>query len=97
VVDADTIYAEIDLGWRMELHEAVRVEGIDAWEIRGAERPQGLIAKAFVEELLPVGSSATLVGSGGRGKYGRVLGRIKLPDCQDLGEVLIALGHAEPY
>jgi len=45
VIDGDTVVADIDLGfntWRKDEH--LRLRGIDAPEIRGEERPEGLIA-----------------------------------------------------
>jgi micrococcal nuclease len=51
--DADTIHVDVDLGFGVWLeHQTLRLYGIDAWEMRGEERPKGQAAKAFAEQLL---------------------------------------------
>ena len=45
IVDADTIDVRVDLGFSISTHQRLRVARIDAWEIRGEERPKGLAAK----------------------------------------------------
>jgi endonuclease YncB( thermonuclease family) len=66
----------------------VRIDGINAIEIKaqfGAE------AKAYAEQLAPVGSAVMLVERNKREKYGRELSRILLPDGRDFGtEMLLA-------
>ncbi len=49
VYDADTITADIDLGfhtWRKD--EKLRLYGIDAPEVRGKSRPQGLLSRDWL-------------------------------------------------
>lgn len=53
VVDGDTFDVNLDLGFGVWLRrQRLRLEGIDTPKIRGKERPEGLIAKQFVEEAL---------------------------------------------
>ncbi len=96
IVDADTFDVSIDLGFKMTTEQRLRLEGVDAWEVRGEERTAGLAAKAFVVDAMPVGSTV-IVRTEKTGKYGRYIAKITLPDGRDLGETLIKQGHAEPY
>lgn len=49
VVDGDTFDVLIDLGVNHYAYEAIRLKGVDCWEITGEERPRGVQAKAFTE------------------------------------------------
>jgi endonuclease YncB( thermonuclease family) len=66
----------------------VRVDGINAIELKAQF---GSEAKAYAEQLAPVGSAVMLVERNKREKYGRELSRILLPDGRDFGtEMLLA-------
>lgn len=52
VYDGDTFKAEVDLGFRSSIIIDIRLFGVDAPEIKGEERDQGLIVKEFVENLI---------------------------------------------
>ena len=45
VYDGDTVTAVIDLGFNVSITEKVRLYGLDAPEVRGDERPDGLISR----------------------------------------------------
>lgn len=103
IVDADTVDVDIDLGLNTWLHkQRLRLYGIDAWEIRGKERPDGLIAKDRVKELLPIGSAVVLQTIKDKtGKYGRWLAIIHVRDVDtgewfSLNDLLLDEGHATP-
>ena len=72
VVDGDTIYFDVDLGFAIQYRLDVRLKGVDTPEIRGASREAGLKSKAFVEQALPVGSLVVL-NTYKAEKYGRYL------------------------
>ena len=119
--DADTSMLRIDVGFgvdgpkgyvRLLTEGAVLTpndktdDGVDAWELRGAERTLGLTAKARVEELIPAGSKIrvwSFKGSGDTGKYGRWLCVILFQhdvltdegEWLSLGDLLMREGHAE--
>lgn len=108
VVDGDTVDVDIDLGFDMwMLNQRVRVQGIDAPETRTrdlTEKAAGLESKAFVEQLLLVGSEQVLVTTkyDNSGKYGRILGTFKLYDLtkdrwSDLSTIMLEQGYANPY
>lgn len=100
VVDGDTIDVDIDLGFGVWIRgERIRLDGVDTPESRTSnpdEKKFGLLAKHFVEEKLPVGKEAVLLSKQFRGKFGRILGDIKV-DGKILTEELIANHLAVPY
>ena len=85
VVDGDTVDVDIDIGFGVWLKkQRIRLYGIDTPESRTRdleEKKYGLVAKAFVEASLPVGSTRKLTTVKDKtGKYGRILGKFKAYD-----------------
>ncbi len=99
IVDADTFDLVIDLGFGVSIKERIRLAGVDAWETRGEERPEGLAAKAFVEEVMPVGSVVMIRTDKDRGKYGRYIAEVWYGETFyiNLGLRLLKEGHATVY
>lgn len=101
VVDGDTIYVDIDLGFQTWLRDvSIRVLNINAPETRtkdAVEKIAGLKAKARVEELLPVGSKVVVNTVIDKEKFGRILGDFLIDGKEPLGSILIAEGLAIPY
>jgi len=105
VYDADTITVDIDLGFGVWLFkQSIRLLNVAAPEIRGEERPQGLISRDKLREWIPLESEIILkTYKDSKGKYGRWLGEIFVPDEADnlklvnLNEKLISGGYAERY
>lgn len=99
VVDGDTIDLEFDLGFGVTFHDRVRLARIDAWEKRGAEREQGLAAEGYVRSQLHKDYTSPfplLVSTRkDKGKYGRWIAEIWLPDGSNLSDRLVEEGHAE--
>lgn len=94
VVDGDTVIVTLDLGWRVYRNdERIRVAGIAAPEIRGAERQAGLAAKAHAETLLPVGANV-LVRSQAKPTFERTVD-FHIPGKGDFGAAMIRAGHAK--
>ena len=78
--------------------QKVRLYGIDAWEMRGEEKPKGIVARDWMREQVvnKVVRIDVLQKSGkdAKGKYGRWL--VKLyRGITDLNAELVKLGHAE--
>ena len=104
VVDGDTVDLLVDCGFNIMRKERIRFYGVDAWETRGEEREEGLKAKEFVQNLLPVGSECVVRTGKEQGKFGRYLGEIFVNDPRmatdtrrSLNEMLLEEGHAEVY
>lgn len=100
VYDADTITVDIDLGFHIWARdEKIRLLGIDAPEVRGEERPEGLRSRDWLRGRI-LGKEIILktqkAGSG-KGKYGRWLGDICLPgEAVSLSRQMTDLGLAAP-
>jgi len=102
VVDGDTIDCIIDLGFDILLKERIRLKGIDTPEVRTRdleEKKRGFAAKERVEEVFQGSDEFTIITEmGKKGKYGRILGTVMLPDRKvSLNQMLLDEGHAEVY
>ena len=100
IYDGDTITVDIDLGFGIVMKDQViRLLGIDTPEIRGEERPQGIMSRSFVEQRIPVGTRIMIKTiKDKKEKYGRYLGTIFYGETlANLNEELLASGHADVY
>jgi micrococcal nuclease len=98
IIDGDTIDVVVDLGFRIEHTIRLRLAGVNTPEVRGEERQEGLIAKAFVEEWV---ESAVVqnelwpirIETEKTGKYGRWIAVVynTFNDC--LNKALTDFGH----
>jgi micrococcal nuclease len=98
VYDGDTVTAVVDLGFRVKFTIKIRLSHIDAPELRGAERPEGLKAKQRLVELV-LGKEITLITQKDKQeKYGRWLGEFFLPgDDISVNQRLLQEGFGVPY
>ena len=97
VIDGDTIVANVDLGFRTwRHHEHLRLISIDAPEMRGDERMQGINSRnALAQRVL--GRMVRICTEKDRtGKYGRYLATIWLGE-ENINEWMLQEGLAEPY
>lgn len=97
VYDGDTITANVDLGfntWRRD--EKLRLYGIDAPEVRGEERPQGLISRDALRAKILGKDVIICTIKDKTGKYGRYLAEVYL-DGANINAWLIENDYAEPY
>ena len=105
VVDGDTIDANIDLGFKVFMKARIRFLGIDTPESRTRnlnEKSWGLAAKKRVQELLVDGDFTLTTELQKKGKFGRILGNIIIPDDHtwegiSVNEVLLEEKLAIPY
>jgi endonuclease YncB( thermonuclease family) len=109
VVDGDTVIARIDLGFRIEAMQSVRILGINAPELyRGSdeERQRGLAAKFFVTEWVVRHQDPKPPGQGGAwpfliktekgDSFGRWLGEVvSVLGGPDLATAIVEAGHAD--
>ena len=99
IIDGDTVDVDIDLGFDCWLRsQRIRLVGIDAPECRTRDRQEkafGFAAKEFVENFIPVGSTAILTTKE-KGKYGRYLGDFKV-GRKWLCKALLDNHHAVEY
>jgi endonuclease YncB( thermonuclease family) len=97
VVDGDTVIVVADLGWRVKIETAVRVDGINAPE---KNTDAGRAARDYAMFLLPAGMAVTITSKrllGAFEKYGRVLAGLVRRDGFDFAAAMIAEGHAKPW
>ena len=97
VYDGDTVTADVDLGfstWRRG--ERLRLFGIDAPEVRGADRQRGLVARDALRERVMDRDVVVCTIKDRTGKYGRYLAEIWLGE-ENVNDWLVASGHAIPY
>lgn len=102
VYDGDTVTVDLDLGLGVWLRgQRLRLVGLDTPEIRGPERPEGILVRDWVRERLPDGAEIIVQTQRDRtGKYGRWLARIWVPGEDgwwDLNKALLDSGRASPY
>jgi len=102
VVDGDTVDASIDLGFDIHMKARIRFAGINAPESRTrdlVEKKAGLIAKDFVEQWVDIEGKSIIVQTqlDGKGKFGRILGRILNSEGECLNDKMVELGHATLY
>lgn len=107
VVDGDTMYLDVDLGFYVRMMLDIRLKGVNTPEIRGASRQAGLEAKAYVEKALPVGS-LVVVNTYKVERFGRYLADVYyrpgaatrdeiLAQPQHLNQELLDKGLAVPF
>jgi micrococcal nuclease len=81
VYDGDTCTVRIDLGLSIFAHgQKIRLARINAPEIRGAERETGLVSRDFLRARILGKEVFVQTIKDKKGKYGRYLAEIWLPD-----------------
>ena len=96
VYDGDTVTAEVDCGFSIKVTMKLRLLGIDTPEIRGEERPEGLISRDYMRELILDKDVLIETYKDRTGKYGRMLATIHF-NGMNVNEHLITEGYAKPY
>jgi len=98
VYDGDTITVSVDLGFKIHTIEKIRLFDIDTPELRGDERPDGLISRDWLREKILDKEIILKTFKDKKGKYGRYIGEIYLEGEEiSLNEQLINEGLAERY
>lgn len=99
VVDGDSVWLEVDVGFHVSYRYNFRLADIDTPELRSSdpvEKAKAYAAKERLEQLLPVGSQV-IVESLKPGKYGRWITRITTRAGTQVNTTMITEGHAVPY
>ena len=100
IVDGDTIDAEIDLGFNINITQRIRLAGIDAPETRTTdlrEKEEGLEAKEWLIKKLTT-TEQIKIRTEKDDKYGRILGWIYIGnDDKSINNYMIEEGYAKPY
>lgn len=96
VYDADTVTVLLSVGCHTMIEKPIRLLDIDAPEIRGEERPLGLVSKAALLERLDHKQIILNTYLDRDDKYGRLLGVIYL-NGENINQWLLDNGYAKPY
>lgn len=97
VVDGDTLYALIDVGFSTYVYHSIRVYGIDSPELYTSdpiEKEKGRAARAYLESICPPTTKCTLRTDKDRTTFGRYIASILLADGRDVASEMVASGHA---
>lgn len=95
VYDGDTITADIDLGLNTWRHgEKIRLARIDAPEVRGEERPEGLKCRDLLQQRIDGKQITIRTVKDRKGKFGRYLGELWDQDG-NVNDWLVSQGCAE--
>jgi len=77
VVDGDTVYGDVDLGFNIGFKKMeFRLSGINTPETKGATREAGLTSKKFAEDAILNKEVIIVTKKDGKEKYGRYLAEI---------------------
>lgn len=97
IYDGDTITVDIDLGFDVVLKDQkIRLVRINAPEVRGKERPEGLKSRDALRSKIGNKWVKIKTQKDKKGKYGRWLGEIWLEDLC-VNDWLLKEGHASLY
>lgn len=96
VYDGDTVTVDVDLGFKIKHRVILRLYGIDTPEIRGEERPEGLVSRDYVADKILNKDIIIETFKKAGDKYGRWLATIYV-DGVNLNQELVEQGLAEKY
>lgn len=94
IYDGDTITVRVDLGFHTHRIERLRLARIDAWEVRGEERPAGLVARDWLRSQILGRDVIVSTIKDKTGKYGRYIVEVTV-DGANLNDALVANSHAK--
>ena len=97
VYDGDTITVDFDLGFGILIRkQKIRLLGINTPEVRGPEKPQGIISRNALRKRI-LGKVVTIkTFKDKKGKYGRWLGEVFMEE-ENINQWLISEGYAKEY
>ena len=102
VVDGDTIYGDIDLGFNFGARKMeFRLAEVNTPEIKGANRTAGLAAKEYVEGKVLNKEVCILTKKDSKEKYGRYLAWVYYKEAENLwvclNKKLVEMNLAVPF
>lgn len=99
VYDGDTCTVEVDLGFNVHMKMKVRLSNINAPEMRGDEREEGIRARDALRKLIEGSPVRIETIKDRQEKYGRYLAHIYVDECGEMSvnDWMVSNGHAKPY
>ena len=99
VVDGDTLWMLVDLGFGIQANLEFRLYGVNTPEVIGATKALGLAAKGELERLLSLGTLRIITHKAD--KYGRWLAEVYVRPLNaveiSVNQSLLNAGFAKPY
>ena len=100
IIDGDTIDADIDLGFNLNISQRIRLKGLNAAETKTLdleEKNKGIQARLWLEKELSR-QGEWIIETTKEDKYGRILGTLHCTgDSITLNEKMLNEGIAKPY
>lgn len=103
VVDGDTCWLRIDLGFYVKIEIDVRLAGINAPEMKGSTHDAGQASKDALTKLLADANNGIIqVKSAGRDRYGRWIAKLSFVSAStgsivDVSQAMLAGGWVAVY
>lgn len=97
VVDGDTVDLEVDLGFSVLHKMRFRLLYINAPEMKGPERPLGLISKQHLIDLLGSEPLKIITHKDSSDVYGRYLCEIFIHETHSVNAQMVTDGQAIPF
>lgn len=102
VIDGDSLYLDIDVGFNLTTRQCVRLLRINAPEMRGETREAGIRSKSYLESLLPLRQQGTLIIRTEKDdSFGRYLAELLVTDgdgtVTNINQAMLDSGHAVEY
>ena len=97
VTETARLVMDVDLGFGILIRtQKIRLLGINTPEVRGPEKPQGIISRDALRQRI-LGKVVTIKTSKDKkGKYGRWLGEVFVEE-ENINQWLITEGYAKEY
>lgn len=96
VYDGDTIVVNVDLGFGFQFNKLkLRLARINAPEMRGPEKPIGMISRDYLRKLILNKKIYIETFKYKKGKYGRYIAELYLEDGTNVNDLLVQKGLAE--
>jgi micrococcal nuclease len=97
VIDGDTFTAKVDLGFYLVMendHFRFRILGLQAPEIKGKTRAEGLRAKYFLRDMIE--GKEVIISTEKTDNFGRWLATVDFQGT-DITQLMISEGYGVPY
>jgi len=94
IYDGDTVVVLVDLGFNVSVKETLRLSGLNAPELKGEEKGDGLVSRDRLRDKILNKEVTIKTFKDSTEKYGRYIAEIYL-EKENINEWLIAEGLAQ--
>jgi micrococcal nuclease len=96
VYDGDTCTAKVSLGFNISIEIKIRLYGINAPEVRGANKLEGIQSRDHLRSMILMKNVIIKTYKDKTEKYGRWLAEIFLDDM-NINQTMVEDGYAKDY